>query len=397
MGRRSRERAAVEALARTHGPAAWRLALVAGADEAGASRAALHAVVDAADRAATAEPAVLAVARTSARSDPGAGRRLPVTGGEPVATAFWSLPEPLRTALWCIEVLRLPAGEVGQVGGPAVAAAAAVARGRVRRRVCRERRAVAAGSWCGATAAVLAKVLAGHAPATKVRLVDDHAAVCSECARLIEALRHPGVATAATLPPAPDLVVAAGHAWRQHVDARRLPPGRATLDLMVRHHRPVAAALALATAGTLGAATSQLAVATDTPSSPGWFGTPVLRLVRPAPPPPAPVPRQVTIAPLADGVLVDSRLAPHVPRDLAEVAPVAAPVPPSTVAPSPPPPPAPVLPAPAFGEPPPAVDRSTTVSLSLPLALPLPVGVEIGPTCSSITVGPVRLVLPCRR
>ena len=397
MVRRSGADAPVEELARASADAAWRLALVAGADQDAASRAAIHALVIAAVQgAAAAEPAaILALARTWALSSPGPGpSSSPGPGSEPVAAAFWSLPEPLRAALWCTDVLRLPAGDAERVLGPGAPAAATVARGRLRRRVCLQRRAETAGSGCSPCAALVGKVLTGHAAASQARLVDAHAADCRDCARLLEALRDPGAAVAAALPPAPDLVVPARSAWRDHVGAPRRPlPGRGAIDFANGRRRPVAAVLALVTAGSLVAATSQLAVAAERPSAPGWFAAPVLQLVRPAPPAAAPVRRQAEIPPLAGDARLGPRLAALVTRELTEVAPLPTPAPPQPAAPTPAAPPAP----PSFGEPPPAVDRSTTVSLALPLALPLPIDVEVGPTCSSVTVGSLRLTLLCRR
>ena len=369
----------VQELAGAHGADAWRVAVVAGADPAAATRAALHAlVIGAVEGGAAAEqPAILALARSWAVSSPGAG---PVPAGdEPVARAFWALPEAMRSALWRTDVLGLPAE----------AADAAVARGRVRREVCDRHRAVA-GTGCAATADIIDRVLADRPPGAKKVLVTRHLAGCEECTRLLASVRDPAATVAAALLPAPDLGEQAKRAWREHVGAPRRTPteqiqGAATV--VAGRRRPVAAALALITAGTFAAASSQLAASFEGPAAPLALPISAAAPARPK----AVVRPQAIIPPLAAEVASDPRFASLVTPELAQVTPLAAPPVPL---PAPPPPPIPVAPPAPVGEPPPTAEPTTTV-FDLPVPLPLPFSIEVGPECSSIRLGPFSLPLLC--
>ncbi len=390
-------RASVEELAAASGPDAWRLAVVAGVDPAAATRAALHAlVVGAVDGGAAAERAgILALSRSWALASASSG---PVarSGEEPAASAFWSLSEPLRSTLWCADVLRLPAEDIERVLGRAGGRAPGAARGRLRRTACRQRLdQVAPGSACAAVAAVLGPVLAGHAAGTKLARVDGHAVDCEECARLVGALRDPAAAVAASLPPAPDLVTLSARAWRTHVGEPKstLPDQvRRAASAVSRHRRPVVAALVLATAGTFGSATSQLAASSERSAPQAPVAAPANPPAAPRPGPAPVVRRQAVIPPLAAEAVVDPVLRRWVTPELAEVTPVTTPPPPPTTAS-----PAPVSDPARFGEPPPAQDLSTNVDLSLPLPISLPLSIEVGPACSTLTIGPLRLTLPCKQ
>lgn len=393
--------APVEGLARALGADAWRLALVAGADPAAATRAALHAlVIGAVDGGEAAErAAVLALARSWALDSPGAGRGATVGGA--VVDAFWSLDEGLRSALWCTDRLGMDAADASRVSGSAAAGAATVARGRIRRAVSRQQRDTGDDSPCAPVAHLLAKVVAGHAPAAKAARVSEHASGCASCAHLLSALGDPTAAVEASLPAAPDLVAPALRAWRDHVGAphRSVVPVRGRWsDGASRHHRPVVAMLALVTAGTFGAATSLLAASPDLASPLPVLAAPMFQA--PSPPASAPAPvvrRQVVIPPLADDVVVDPGLARFVTRDLAEVTP-GPPLPPPAPAPPPiaavAPQPAPV-PAALIAEPPPAVAQPWGLDLDLPLPVLLPLSVNVERNCASLKIGPLRLALPC--
>ena len=402
------ERGPVAALAEAHGADAWRLALVAGADQAAATRAAIHALVIAAVEGGPAaeRPAILALARSWALSSPGQpeGRR----ADELVVSAFWSLAEPQRAALWCTDRLALAPADAERVLGPAAspAAAASRARGLVRRNVCRRWRAAAKPTGCSPAAGVLAKVLAGRSGAAERNLVDAHARGCDRCGPLLAALHDPAAVVSASLPPAPDLVVPAGAAWRDHVGAPRLTPAervRHAAAVTSSRRRPVTAILALVTAGSFAAATSQLAVSAPAPASlrepgpavavPGLAGTP-----RPAPP--LVVRRQAVIPPLALEVALDPDLAPLLTPELAVVTPAVTAAPPP---PHPAPPAAQVV-APVgepgallLAEPPPAEEQSSAFDITLPVPVPLQVSIDIDPACPSISVGFLRLALPCER
>lgn len=395
--------APVDGLARAVGADAWRLAVVAGASERVATRSALHAVVTGTVRGgeASERPAVLGLARswalTTADPEPPAA-----PGPGPVSAAFWSLPEPQRSALWCTDALGLPAEDVQRVVTGAGRGAAAVARGCLRRQVCREHREAAAGTGCAPAAEVLSRVLAGHAPKTKAALVRRHAGGCERCAAVLASLEDIGAALVAAVAQPPELAAEARKAWRNHVGAPRrslADLGRGAAPLVSSNRRPLVGALAVAIAGSFGAATTQLAVSTEEPP-PSWLAAPT-PLAPPTPATAAPVRpavrRQAIIPPLAEDALADPGLAALVTPDLGEVTPVLV---------APPPAPAPVAaptPAPAAapaalaegGEPPPAVDQATVVDLTLPLPVPLDVGVEVGPRCTTIRVGFLRLVLPC--
>jgi hypothetical protein len=388
--------ASAAVLARAHGAEAHRLAMVAGADAAAATRAALHAVVIGAVKggAARQRPAVLALARSWALSSAGAGSASAASGAGEVASAFWALPEPLRSALWCQEALGLRGRLLEQVV-PGVRHEAAVARGRIRRAVCRRHREEAEGTACAPTAEVLHRVLAGSATGQKAALVDAHVAGCDRCDRLLAALRSPVAAVEAGLPRVPDLVVPAQKAWREHVGAPLHPLADQTRRLASaapRRQRTVAVALAVLTAGSFGAATSQLATATELPSP--LLAAPVAAPVRRAPKPVRVVrPPQAVVAPLAEGVVLDPFLATLVTPDLTQVTPVTVPAPPP---PAPAPPPAVDALAAGIAEPPPAVDRTRTYDLGVPFVAPLPLRVDVGP-CTRISVGPLRITLPCDR
>jgi hypothetical protein len=386
--------APVEALARSLGADAWRLALVAGADPAAATRAAVHALVIGAVQGGEAaeRPAVLALARSWAISSPGRGRGS--GANEAVADAFWALDEPLRSALWCTDRVGLAPAEQARVTGSA-ATAAAVARGRVRRAACRQRREAGAGTPCGPVADLVGRVTAGHATDRQASRVDKHASGCADCSHLLGALGDPTAAVEAALPPVPDLVEPARRAWRDHVGAPRRSMAEKSSRLaasVTSRRRPVAAVLAVVTAGSFGAATTQLAASSEAVAPPPAVAAPVLRA--PREPPPVALRPQAVIPPLADEVVADPSLAHVVTRDLAEVAAPAPTLPP----PAPPPTPAVAAqPAPAFiGEPPPAVAQpALDLDLELPLPVLLPLDVEVGRNCTRISIGPLRLALPC--
>jgi hypothetical protein len=391
----------VDALALTHGAAAWRVAVVAGADPAAATRAALHALVIAAVQGGPAAErvAILALARRWALTSASEG---PVDPGEaPVSVAFWALPEPLRAALWCREALGLPASDVVRIVSGTGPRAAAVARGRVRRAVCHERRSAALAAACQPAADHLGKVVVGHAPKMRAALVDRHADTCDECAGLLTSLRDVTASVEASLPLPPDLLVPARKAWRNHVGAPRrtvVEHGERAVVAATNRRRPLAAALAVTIAGSFGAATTQLAASTEGPPLEARAIAPPAApslAVRPAPVPTAPIRRQAIIPPLTGEALLLPGLVPFVTPDLAEVTPVTVPAPP----PPPVPEPATIEPLAAgtvvASEPPPAVDVSRVVDLAVPLSLPLDLGFEMGPQCTSIRIGPFRLSLPC--
>ena len=392
----------VDALARTHGPAAWRVAILAGADPAAANRAAVHALVIGAVQGGPAAErlGILALARRWALTSASDG---PVAPGDgPVSAAFWSLPEPLRVALWCRDGLGVPPAEVCRVVDGLGSRAAAVARGRVRRAVCHERRSGPLAEGCKPAADHLAKVVTGHAPATRAALVGRHTETCEECAALLASLGDVAAAVEAALPPAPDLLVPARKAWRNHVGAPRrtvAQQGERAVVLATSRRRPLAAALAVTIAGSFGAATTQLAASSEEPPLEAMAVVPSLPapIVRLAPPPTAPVRRQAIIPPLTSEALLLPGLVPFVTPDLAEITPVTVPVtaPPPVVAPAPPVE-SPVADGLGGLEPLPAVDLSRVVELPVLLPLPLDVGFEVGPRCTSIRLGPLRLALPCR-
>ena len=391
--------APVAALAEAHGADAWRVAFVAGADKAAASRAAVHALVIAAvdGGVAARRPAILALARSWALSSPGAP---PDHAGEAgVVGAFWSLAEPLRSTLWCADGLGLSPAEVERVLGPAArpAGAVSVARGRLRRDVHREWRARRNETGCGPAAPVVARVLAGHAPPAEEAMVRDHATGCEGCSPLLVPLLDPTATVRASLPAAPDLVAPACTAWRDHVGApNRTPAERVVVAAEVanQRRRPLTAALALVIAGSFAAATTQLAASTPGPPVPLPLAVagPAQPAARPAPP--FVVRRQAVLPPLAPEVGADPRLARFLVPDLLVVTPVAPQ--PQPVVPGVPPPAAapPAAPEPLLlGEPLPAVERPPDFDITLPF--PLPVPFDLGPSCPSITLGPLRLALAC--
>jgi hypothetical protein len=373
----------VQELAGRHGADAWRLALVAGADPAAATRAALHALVIAAVQGgeAAGRAAILALARSWALSSP--GRRAARHGEEPVVAAFWSLPEPLRAALWCTDGLGLDVAAVHRiVGSPP--RAPAVARGRLRHRASTPLRIDGQPTSC--RSADLAGLLGSEPPTTVTEAAAGHAASCDECSRLLARLRDPMAAVEAALPPAPDLVVLAGQAWRDHVGAprRRAPePLRRAAAAAGTRSRPLVAVLAVVTAGSFGAATSQLAAATTRPELPAALAVGPLPATTTRPRAPA-VPPQAVIAPLAPEVALDPGLARLVTPDLALAAPAPAPPVPA------PTPRAPSAPA-VISEPPPAAERARR-----PPAVPHLQGATDS-RCPSVAIGPLRLALPCER
>lgn len=390
----------VDALALAHGADAWRTAVVAGADTAAATRAALHAlVIGAVEGGPAAErAAILALARRWALTNATHGPAAP--GDGLVATAFWSLPEPLRAALWCADGLGLPACDIAHVVEGTGRRAAAVARGRLRRDVCHQRRSSQLDAGCRPAVDQLAKVVVGHAAATRAALVTRHLEACDGCASLLASLRDLRPALEAALPPVPDLLVPARRAWRNHVGAPRrtiVEHGERAVELAAKRRRPLAAALAVTIAGSFGAATSQLAASTEGAPVEAVVAAPAppLPAVRPTVPPTAPVRRQAVIPPLASEALLLPGLAGFVTPDLAEVTPVTQPV----IPPPAPPVAPPFEPVPAGTvvavEPLPAVDLSRMIDVGVPLSLPLDVGLEVGPSCTRLRLGPLRLSLPC--
>lgn len=392
----------VDALALTHGAAAWRMAIVAGADPAAATRAALHAlVIGAVEGGPAAERvAILGLARRWALTSASEG---PVDPGEgPVATAFWALPEPLRAALWCADAQGLAGSEVVRVVEGAGPRAAAVARGQVRRAVCHDQRSSPLEVGCRPTAEHLGKVVVGHAPPTRASLVARHTDGCPACAELLASLLDLGTTLEAAIPAAPSLLIPARKAWRNHVGAPRrsvVEHGERAAVLATYRRRPLAAALAVAIAGSFGAATTQLAASTEGPPLEATMA-PVLAPASPAAvrvvaPPAALVRRQAIIPPLASDALLLPGIAGFVTPDLAEVTPVTAPAAPPPAVPAAPPPPPVLTDTAAAAEPLPAIDLSRVIDLDIPLSLPLDIGFEMGPDCTSIRLGPLRLGLSC--
>lgn len=392
----------VDALALTHGAAAWRMAVVAGADPAAATRAALHALVIGAVQGgpAASRAGILALARQWALTSASDG---PVDPGEgPVANAFWALPEPLRAALWCADAQGLPAPQVARVVEGTGPRAAAVARGQVRRGVCHERRSSPLEAGCRPAAEYLGKVVVGHAPPTRASLVARHTDGCPACAGLLSSLLDLGTTLEAAVPAAPSLLVPARKAWRNHVGAPRrtvVEHGERAAVVATNRRRPLAAALAVAIAGSFGAATTQLAASTEEPPLAATMA-PVLAPAAPAAvrviaTPAAPVRRQAVIPPLAGDALLVPGIAAFVTPDLAEVTPVTAPAAPPPPVPAAPPPPLVLTGTAAPAEPLPAIDLSRVVDLDIPLSLPLDIGFEMGPECTSIRLGPLRLGRSC--